>query len=129
MGDIYKMLEYVYPCKDCIVKLQCVTYCHKLDFNESLFNKFKRTQRCSDCGHDKFDMYMMYMGHDFKIVFMCMDCQRRFILGVGYTGPSDDEMRCVLSRTTEIPHWLSEIKSGTYILAKFRMLHTDLYDK
>jgi len=127
-SNIYKMLEHVYPCKDCIVKLQCVTYCYKLDFDESLLNKFKRTHNCSDCGNDVFEMYH---SENFTIVIRCTGCRRVFKLGSFYAGPSEDGMRCAMVRdpATAFISNSFDVVTGKFILAEFKLMHSDIYDK
>lgn len=85
-----------YPCKDCIVKLQCVTYCDKLDFSESLLNKFKRTYCCFDCGHDLFEIKNAPL--ELILSFRCLGCMRTFTLSIFNQSPEYNHRRAEIIR-------------------------------
>ena len=65
----------IYPCKDCIVKLQCVNYCDKLtQEGEVLFNLFVESKKCPDCGHNMFNK--LYNKNHLKI--KCLGCEKEY---------------------------------------------------
>jgi len=70
------MIEY--PCESCIVKLQCVDPCIRLELNKDIiFKLLKHYKRCPDCGWNMFNKF--YSGKTLTI--KCLGCNREFISG------------------------------------------------
>jgi len=67
-----------YPCKDCIIKMSCNTYCFRYteaeEYNE-LFVDFIAWPVCPDCGHSVFDTSSKVST---KFDFICHECHAHF---------------------------------------------------
>jgi len=91
----------------CIVKLQCVTYCYKLDFDETLINKFKRTHKCSDCGHELFEI--KYSPAELILSFRCLGCMREFTISVFRQYPKYNQIKVEIIRGSK---WKDDLFMG-----------------
>jgi len=68
-----------FPCKNCIVKLQCADYCDRVP-EKGLYQYITLFEHCPDCGHDKFQrVYPIYDAVEI-FAFKCLDCNKVFHL-------------------------------------------------
>jgi len=60
-----------YPCKYCIIKIQCVTICDRVIQNVDLIDVFFKDHVCPYCGSPTF--YIFYEGNE-HLIIECIDC-------------------------------------------------------
>jgi len=78
--SLSKVGKHKYPCKNCIVRINCSKLCDQLESDEDvLLERMTKEKCCPDCGSKKF-----YEGpHGGAAVNVkCADCGHKFNLGL-----------------------------------------------
>jgi len=72
-------MNHMYPCTDCIVKLQCVDPCIRLELDEEIiFKLLKHYKKCPDCGCNMFNKFET---GSLTVTIKCLGCLREFVSG------------------------------------------------
>jgi len=109
-----------YPCKDCIIKLQCMNDCDEIKSADK-FKLFFTNPKCPHCGCDSFILIDSY-----PIDFKCTDCTRNLMI---YDIPYSEELPekvIMLSKIEDTDTDKTEIVNGLYIRNLIKKEYLDI---
>jgi len=87
-----------YPCKNCIIKLQCVELCNKT-MKHGIFKFFIDNGRCPDCGHFNFrSVFARFPVSGVHYAFQCADCETIYSVNYDHHDENQREIMPTIKR-------------------------------